>query len=155
MKVVTSALLRQLSSEAAAAPRLRKNHNFHIADDSRCHRLLNAIEPLSYIRPHRHLDPEKGEMFVLLSGRLGIVTFSDNGAVSQTVLLSPETGNLAVDIPFGVYHTAVALEAGTVFFEAKSGPYLPLCEQETAAWAPAESSPEAQAYLEGLRTLFG
>lgn len=151
MNVVTRELLDQLSEEARTAPRQRKNYNLHPANESLCHRLLNAIEPASYIRPHRHLDPEKDEAFVLLSGRLGVVTFSDTGEVTETVILSHQCGMLAADIPHGVYHTAVSLESGTVFFEAKAGPYLPLSAVECADWAPGEGDEAAPAFLEKLR----
>jgi len=154
MKIVTTDLLEQLSEQARTSPRLRRNHNIHESDASRCHRLLNAIEPASYVRPHRHLDPEKGETFVLMNGRLGVVAFADDGAVAETVLLSREDGRLAADVPPGIYHTAVSLEPGTVFFEAKAGPYLPLDDAEKAAWAPADDDPAAMAYLERLRDLF-
>lgn len=154
IQVVTRELLRRITTEAMESPRLRKNRNIHPSDTSRCHRLLNAIEPLSYIRPHRHLDPEKDEAFILMSGRLGIVVFADDGAVAETVLLSRENGNLAADIPHGVYHTAVSLETGTVFYEAKAGPYLPLSDDEKASWAPAEGEQAAQEYLERLRGYF-
>ncbi|WP_005037243.1 WbuC family cupin fold metalloprotein [Holophaga foetida] len=154
MKLVTRDLLARLSEEARSSLRLRKNHNLHPSNESHCHRLLNAIEPGSYIRPHRHLDPEKGEAMVLMSGRLGIVLFSEEGEIRETVLLSRENGVLAIDIPSGTYHAAVSLEPGTVFFEAKAGPYLPLSEDEAAAWAPAEEDDARSAYLEGLRRCF-
>lgn len=154
MKIVTTDLLRQVTEEARTSPRLRKNHNLHPGDDSFCHRLLNAIEPGSYIPPHRHLDPEKDEAFILMSGRLGIITFTDNGEVAETALLSCEGGNLAADIPHGVYHTAVSLEPGTVFYEAKAGPYRLLTDGEKSPWAPPEGAAGATAYLERLRRLF-
>ena len=153
MKIVTRELLQQLTESARTSPRLRKNHNLHPSDESRCHRLLNAIEPASYIRPHRHLDPDKDEAFILMSGRLGIILFSDAGEVMESVTLSPQDGILAVDIPNGVFHTAVSLEPGTVFFEAKDGPYLPLNEVEIAAWAPPEGDCGAAQYLEQLKKL--
>ena len=65
--------------------------------------------------------------------------------VTETVILSHQGGVLVADVPSGVFHTAVSLEPGTVFFEAKAGPYLPLAEAETAAWAPPEGSGEAAA----------
>lgn len=152
MQIVTSGLLQQLSVEAADSPRLRKNFNLHPANESSCHRLLNAIEPDSYIRPHRHLDPEKDEAFVLLSGRLGIIQFDDDGQVVKSAVLSHQEGVFAADIPNGVYHTAVSLEPGTVFFEAKAGPYLPLLEAEIAQWAPQDGDPAAVQYLADLKT---
>lgn len=154
MKVVTTELLCQVAEEARRSPRLRKNHNIHPADESRCHRLLNAIEPGSYIRPHRHLDPEKDEAFILMSGRLGIIVFGDDGSVAEQVELSLGNGNLAADIPHGVYHTALSLESGTVFYETKAGPYLPLTDDEKAAWAPNDDDHAAAEYLEQLRALF-
>lgn len=154
MKLVTRDLLRQVTEQARLSPRLRKNHNIHPSDDSRCHRLLNAIEPLSYISPHRHLDPEKDEAFILMSGSLGVVTFSENGDVLQAVTLSQQSGNLAADIPHGVYHTAVSLEPGTVFYETKAGPYRPLADAEKASWAPGENDAGAPLYLEQLKKLF-
>jgi len=154
MKVITSDLVAQLSAEARQNPRLRKNYNFHPSDESRCHRLLNAIEPGSYIRPHRHLDPEKDEAFILLSGKLGIVVFSDDGGIAEQTLLSHDGGNLAADISHGVYHTALALETGTVIYETKAGPFRQLNENENALWAPEGSDPRAQEYLLRLRRLF-
>lgn len=154
MKVITRELLAQVSAAARRNPRLRKNYNLHPSDESRCHRLLNAIEPGSYIRPHRHLDPEKDEAFILMSGSLGIVTFTDDGKVAETVMLSHAGGNLAADIPHGVYHTALSLEPGTVFYESKAGPYRQLNEDEKGAWAPEDTDPQAQAFLMRLRSLF-
>jgi cupin fold WbuC family metalloprotein len=154
VKIVTRALVAQVSAEARQNPRRRQNYNIHPSDESRCQRLLNAIEPGSYIRPHRHLDPEKDEAFILMSGRLGIVTFTDDGGVAETVLLSHAGGNLSADIPHGVYHTALGLESGTVFYETKAGPYRQLNEEEKAAWAPEGGDPQAQAFLMRLRSLF-
>lgn len=150
MRIVTRELLQQVTEQARTAPRRRKNHNLHASDDSRCHRLLNAIEPGSYIRPHRHLDPEKDEGFILLRGRLGIIIFSDTGSITETVTLSHDSGVLAVDVPHGVFHTAVSLEPGTVFYEAKAGPYLPLTEAEAALWAPGDGDDNVSSYLEQL-----
>jgi hypothetical protein len=40
-----------------------------------------------------------------------------------------------------------ALEPGTVFLEAKAGPYLPLSADEKAPWAPVEGDGKAPALL--------
>lgn len=154
MIVVDTALLDRLTDEARHTPRLRKNLNFHPADDAPCHRFLNAAEPGTYIRPHRHRDPAKDETLAVLRGRVGVVTFDDRGAVTAAVLLEPGGAATAVDIPHGEYHAAVSLEIGTVFLEAKAGPYLPLTDQETAPWAPAEGEPGVESYLATLEGLF-
>jgi cupin fold WbuC family metalloprotein len=73
--------------------------------------------------------------------------------VTETVILSQQSGKLAADIPHGIYHTAVSLEAGTIFFEAKAGPYLPLSQSESAAWAPSDGDDGVTQYLEQLKNL--
>lgn len=150
MKVFSQTILTQLSAEACAAPRKRKNLNIHLTDDFCCHRLFNAIEPGSYVRPHRHLDPNKDETFLIVSGTLGVIIFSDDGRIDRTVVLNAGGPAIAVDIPHGSFHGAVSLAPGTIFFEAKSGPYLPLLPEEQASWAPAEGSDEAPGYLATL-----
>ncbi|SJZ32781.1 cupin fold metalloprotein, WbuC family [Trichlorobacter thiogenes] len=154
MITVDSQLLNQLTEKAKASPRLRMNHNFHPANESACHRLLNAIEPGSYIRPHCHLDPEKDESFVLLRGQLGVICFDANGAVSEKALLIAGSDQAVITIPHGVFHTAVSLSPGTIFFEAKAGPYIPFSEAEVAPWAPLDTDPASPAYLQQLCALF-
>ena len=154
MKIIDKQLLDQLSAQAAHNPRLRKNLNIHPADDFCCHRLFNAVEPGAYIRPHRHLDPAKDETFVIVRGKLGVVMFDDGGRMVKTALLSAGGEVVAADVPHGAFHTAVSLEAGTIFFEAKAGPYLPLDDQEKAHWAPQDGTPEAAIFLEFLKSLF-
>jgi hypothetical protein len=44
----------------------------------------------------------------------------------------------------------ISLEAGSVFYEAKPGPFDPSHKSDMAPWAPEEGSPEAAAYLQGL-----
>lgn len=154
MLCVDSKLLDELTDKARKSPRLRMNHNFHPANESACHRLLNAIEPGSYIRPHRHLDTEKDETFVLIRGALGIITFADDGSIPATTLLTANTDSCIATIPSGVWHTAVSLAPGTIFFEAKAGPYHPFSEQEKASWAPEDNQPTTAPYLQSLCARF-
>jgi cupin fold WbuC family metalloprotein len=150
---IDAALLDSVSAAASASPRRRKNHNFHPRDDSVCHRLLNAMEPDSYVPPHRHLDPEKDETFVVLRGRFGVVTFDDAGTVLGAQVLEPGA-TVGVTLPAGTWHSIVALAPGSVFLEAKAGPYVPLAGEEKAAWAPTETSSEVLAFLKGMKELF-
>jgi cupin fold WbuC family metalloprotein len=153
--LIDTALLEEVCAEAADNPRRRRNRNFHPTDDHPAHRLLNAMQPDSYIPPHRHLDPDKDETFVVLRGLLGLLVFDDAGGVVQAVEVGAGATAIGVDIPHGTWHAAVALEADTVFLEAKAGPYLPLTAAERAPWAPAENSPQAAAYLASLRRSLG
>lgn len=151
--VIDTALMDATTDAARNAPRGRRNHNFHAADDAQCHRLINAIEPGSYIQPHRHNDPAKAEAMIILRGKLGCVFFDDTGNITSHCVLAPGSDCVAIDIPPGIFHTVFALEPGTVFFEAKAGPYVPLTEDEKASWAPRESEDEARALLSAWASL--
>ncbi len=146
--------LTRLSKEAAASPRLRKNHNFHANNDAQCHRLLNALEPGTYVQPHCHLDPHKEETLVVLKGRFGVLIFDEDGNVTQAVVLAPATEHFGITIPVGVFHSMLALESGSVFFEAKAGPYVPIAVEEKASFAPQEGDLECAAYLQKMSKYF-
>ena len=155
MQGIDRSLIDRVLDEARRSPRQRKNFNFHDRDNHPCQRLLNAILPQSYIQPHRHLDPDKEEMLVVLRGRLGLVFFDDAGHVVDTALLEAGGERLAASIPPGRFHTLVALDDGAGGFEAKAGPYLPHAPREKASFAPEEAAQDAASYLNELRKLFG
>ncbi|MBE0599570.1 MAG: WbuC family cupin fold metalloprotein [Desulfuromonadales bacterium] len=150
MKIIDLATLDRLSAEAQNSSRKRMNLNLHASYSEPCQRLLNAVEPDSYIRPHRHLTPLKPETFVVLRGRFAAAIFDDAGEVEQAVLLDADAGPWGVDIPAGAWHVIFALEAGSVFFETKPGPYEPISDKDWAAWAPAEGSVGAEEYMRGV-----
>lgn len=151
---IDEALLDHTCRLAAESDRKRKNANFHPGNDFPAHRLINAIQPGSYIRPHRHQDPNKDESIVVLRGRFGYLSFTEDGAVAETLTLSANGPVYGVDIPHGTTHTLLALEADGVFFEAKAGPFVPLSPEEIATWSPAEGSPQASKLLQDWYTRF-
>jgi cupin fold WbuC family metalloprotein len=150
MQIIDDPLLDELTTRARQSPRGRMNHNLHASYDEPCQRLLNAVEPGSYVRPHRHLTPPKPECFFALRGRLAAIIFTDDGILDRVIPIAAGGATLGVDIPAGVWHTILALECGSIVFETKPGPYLPPSDKDFALWAPAEGSDEAAAYLAGL-----
>ena len=121
--VIDEQLLNQVSAQAKASPRLRMNYNFHQSLEEKCHRFLNAVEPGTVVPIHRH--PTKDETFVVLRGQVRVTTHNDDGTVIEDVVLSQESGNYGVDIPKNVWHKLESLEAGSVIFECKEGPFVP------------------------------
>lgn len=79
MKIINEALLDETTGRAKQSPRLRMNYNFHERLDDPVNRLLNALEPGTYLRPHRHLNPAKDEIFLLLRGRIAVFLFDNKG----------------------------------------------------------------------------
>lgn len=126
---------------------------FHQGPDDQLQRMLNAIQPDSYIRPHRHLDPPKSETVLILRGKLLCLVFDDSGVATAAFILRPGGDPFGFDCQAGIYHTFIAMAPDTVFFEVKPGPYEPASDKDFAAWAPPEDSPAAAAYLETLRQI--
>lgn len=145
-RFLDQALFTQLTAQAAVSPRLRQHHNFHQMDDP-CHRLAVGLQPGTYIPPHRHLAADKAEALLVLKGRLGLLVFSDCGAVLTQRVLAAGSDCVGVDLPPGVFHALVVLEADSVLFECKAGPYRPIGDGELAPWAPREGAAEVADYL--------
>jgi len=154
IQIIDRALLDRVSAQAKESPRLRKNYNFHGFEIEASHRLLNAMEPDSYVPPHCHGEASKDETIVAVRGRLGVVFFDGAGSVTGKAVIEPQGENIGVNIPHGVFHTLVALAPGSVFFESKAGPYRPLTPEEKVGWAPAEGDAQVASYLESLKQLF-
>ena len=145
INTVSSADLAALVVEAQNAPRKRMNLNLHPALTDPVQRLLNAFEPGTYVRPHRHSDPGKWEFFAILHGRALVLAFDAAGIVQERHELAPAGAVQVIEIAAGTWHTLAALESGTLLLEVKPGPYTPAGPQDFAPWAPAEDSSEAVA----------
>lgn len=145
--LISSDRLNSISNEAQSSPRKRKNFNYHELFSDPMNRMLNAFEPGTYCQPHKHENPDKREVFIVLKGTLGIVIFDDEGQILSAFKLSPYPGNPGIEIPEKVWHMALALEPGTVAYELKDGPYNPDDDKNFAPWSPAESDPEGTKFL--------
>jgi len=150
-------LVRRKAADATRSARKREIHNFHKDDPDTLQRMLNAIQPGSYIRPHRHLNPPKAESIILLQGSLAFASFADDGSLDESgcLLIDPARSIYGCDIRAGVWHTIFALAPDTVVFEVKAGPYDPTVDKEFAPWSPPEGSPEAATFLAELEDRFG
>ena len=118
--------------------------------------MLNSIQPGSYLRPHRHLDPPKDEAFVLLKGSAGYVIFDEEQGLKKKefILLDLRRGTYGIDIRAGVWHALFSLEPDTVLYEVKPGPYTPLTDKDFAPWSPRDNSPDAVTFLSELEDEF-
>lgn len=158
MKIFDDFLFTKLQAQAQLSPRLRQHHNIHVAQEDPCQRLFNAIEPNSYIRPHRHITDPKHELLVAVRGKMALLTFDDRGAVKEIVRFGtsqyPLNTTVGIEVPPDVWHTVIALETGSVLLEVKPGPFDPLQPKDLAPWAPSEGSPAAdQLLLQWIETL--
>lgn len=150
LKIIDQKVLSSAVEKAKNSLRKRVNVNFHADYADPINRLLNAMEPGTYVRPHKHENPDKREVFLILTGLVAVIIFNSNGKVIQCVQLGAKAGAYGIEIPEKTWHTVVSLESGTVLYEVKDGPYIPMTDKNFASWAPAEGSPECPDYLETL-----
>lgn len=151
MKIISKDLLDETTAKAKINPRLRINYNFHENLNDPLNRLINAMEPGTYLRPHRHCNPDKDESFLLLRGKVAFFIFDNDGNIKEKTILSPKDGVFGADIKAGVWHGMLILESGSVVYEAKEGPYAPLCDENMAPWSPsAEDTEGIRTYLKQL-----
>ena len=154
MKFFSKGFLDELTIKARANKRGRQHSNIHDAYHEPCQRLFNAIEPGSYIRPHRHTTDPKIETLVAVRGIIALITFNEQGEIRKVIRFGSEKHSLVsavgVEVPANTWHTVVALESGSVLLELKAGPFDPSLAKDLAPWAPLEGSPSAVQYLEEL-----
>jgi len=79
-----------------------------------------------------------------------LILFADDGQVERVVPFGDGCETVAIDLPPAIWHSIVSLAAGSIFFETKPGPYVPLSDKEFAPWSPAEGYNEAHSYLANL-----
>tara|TARA_R110002020_G_scaffold454448_6_gene670101 strand:- start:8772 stop:9284 length:513 start_codon:yes stop_codon:yes gene_type:complete len=123
---------------------------YHKKASDKLHRMLNVIQPGSYIRPHNHAAEGKSESVILLRGGICFMTFDASGNLISHQDLIANSLNFGVDIEPNVIHSFFALSEDTVIFEVKPGPYIKENDKGFASWAPAENTPEADLYLNDL-----
>ena len=149
-KVYSAADLQALSAQALASPRQRAHLNIHAELDDPVQRLFIASQPNTYMRPHKHPQGNKDELFLVLQGQMDLLIFDDNGQVLQRTPLHAD-GARAAETPPNTIHGYVCMQADSVALEVKQGPYIPGAPEDFAHWAPEEGSEGAAAFVEWMR----
>ncbi len=153
MKSIDTALHGAMRAEAQKTVRRRVHHCLHESLDDPVQRLVVVMEPGTYIRPHRHRQPAKWELFFCLAGSAAVLLFDAAGQLTDKIAFGAGGSRYGVEIPAGVWHTLIIQEPGTLLVEIKPGPYAPLPEEDFAPWAPAESEAAATGFEAALHDL--
>ncbi len=156
VKVFTSEYLDDLTLQARVSPRRRQHRNVHEDFTEACQRTFNAIEPDSYLPPHRHDASQGPETMIAVRGLMALVVFDDSGEILQVQPFGAggdiTDSHIAVgtETPPGIWHSVVSMGPSSVLLEVKAGPYNPNAPRYLAPWAPEEGSPEGLIYLANL-----
>ena len=143
MTPIDNELFTALCDQAEDAPRRRAHLLLHASHDDPVQRMLIALQPGTYFRPHRHTTPPKWELMMVLKGAVAWLGFDDEGRVTSRTEAGAHKQAKGLEYPPGTWHALVCLTPDTVLFECKPGPFAPVAEQDFALWAPPEGSPRA------------
>ena len=131
--------------EAEQSPRKRFPKILHNQGDYN-NKVINFVLADSYMRPHLHPGEEKIEKMYLLDGSFALITFDDEGEITDTLVL--EKGKReSIDVPAFTWHTYVMLTKEVIIYETMEGVYNPTTWKKMATWAPKENSIESVKYL--------
>jgi cupin fold WbuC family metalloprotein len=146
-------MLDGLCQQAEYSSRRRQHLNIHSSYRENCQRLFNAIQPNSYIPPHRHSVADKQELLVAIRGSFSLITFDDHGNFIQSSSFGSELyadelcSSVGVEIPPNIWHTVLARQENSILLEVKEGPFISGEAKEIALWAPQDGSAEVDSFL--------
>jgi cupin fold WbuC family metalloprotein len=143
IQVVDAVAIAELLGKAESSERKRTHLLLHGGHHDPVQRLVIALEPGTYVRPHRH--SQQWEILALLRGGCDLLKFDAQGQVTGRVAMSNKSP--VVQIAIGTWHGLYVREKGTMLLEVKPGPYRP---NEFADWAPPEGDAAVAQYLESL-----
>ena len=156
MKLISSDLINQTIDNAREFERKRSVYRFHERDEDKVQRMLNAIEPQSYVAPHKHEDPDKVEVFIGLLGKLLALEFDDQGKLINHQVFGPSQETRGVEFAPRAWHCVWSLEERSVAYEVIEGPYNDNDHKHFAAFAPKEEEKErAQSYMLEIKKSLG
>lgn len=122
----------------------------HRKQEAEVQRMLNFLQPGTYIRPHMHPLNHATESLVILQGSIRFYTFDDSGAILSTRGLKSKPMPAVLDIEPQVWHSFLVLEEDTILFECKKGPYNAETDKTFASWSPEEGCNAAWEWMNNL-----
>jgi len=143
-------LLEEMAHKSKAAKRGRAHFLFHRSHDDTLQRMLNAMQPGTYLQPHKHENPDKREVFLVLTGKFLVVEFDEQGNISDHMILDANGHQHAAEITERTFHTVICMAPDSIAYELKDGPYSPIDDKNFASWAPKEGDPTCADFIDRI-----
>ncbi|WP_234573357.1 WbuC family cupin fold metalloprotein [Rhodohalobacter sp. 614A] len=147
---LTEGMIKEGIQASRESDRKRIILPIHRKQDAEVQRMINFLQPGTYIRPHKHPLAHASESLILINGSIRFFTFDENGTVLSKNEISSKPVPGVLDIEPRVWHSFIVLEDDTILFECKKGPYNAQTDKTFAEWSPEEGSVEAQNWIESL-----
>lgn len=127
----------------------------HRRQEAPVQRMVNFLQPDTYIRPHLHPREDATESITMMQGRICFLVFDEEGSIEQMIPLGGEGEPRVIDLEPRVWHSFLVMEDDTVIFESKMGPYDTERDKTFAAWSPEEGTDEAMAWIREMKRQMG
>lgn len=137
-----------------ASARKRIIFPIHRTQPAPVQRMLNFLQPGTYVKPHIHRGDGSSESVVLLTGSLHYFIFSADGDVTHHFRAVAGTPSAVLDMEPDVWHSFIVMKPDTVIFECKKGPYEVASDKDFATWAPNEGTVEADEWVKQMEARF-
>jgi cupin fold WbuC family metalloprotein len=134
--------------------RKRIIYPLHRKQNAPVQRMLNFLQPGTYIRPHLHPRDGATESMFVMQGAIDFIVYDENGVVKSVQRCKAKGDRYLIDIEPKVWHSFIVQEPDTILFEVKMGPYDEKLDKQFASWAPDENTPEVEAYMDELSKAF-
>jgi cupin fold WbuC family metalloprotein len=121
------------------APRKRFILPIHRTQGASVQRMINFLQPGTYLRPHKHPRLGAIETIVVLKGSVRFLVYDDDGVIIHATVLVAGTERCLVDIEDNVWHSFDVIDADTIIFECKMGPYDVIQDKVFASWSEPET----------------
>lgn len=143
-------LFDKLIKESRISKRKRAHHIFKNDPDDQLQSIYVAMQPGTYVQPHKHESPDKREIFIAFKGRFVFLEFEEEGEITDHFILDPKTNTYSAEIKSKIYHTLICLEPDSVGLDMKTGPFHPINDKDFAKWAPKENETGCEDYLNAI-----
>ena len=140
MKYINRKIIEEQIGLSRKSKRKRVIYCYSKQEDN-IQRMINAVQPDSYIPPHKHLH--KTEVFIALCGKFLVVEYDDFGGIKEYCIISGKGENNGAEIQMNTWHNFIALKKDSVLYEFIDGPYINNSEHKIfPEWAPKEEEYE-------------
>lgn len=151
---LTETMLAEGVAASRASARKRIILPIHRTQPAPVQRMVNFLQPGTYVKPHIHRGDGASESVVLLTGAIRYVVFDGEGTMTHTFIAKAGSASAVLDMEPDVWHSFIVLEPDTVIFECKKGPYSALSDKDFAPWAPDEGTAAAAAWVAAMEGRF-
>ncbi len=143
-------LFDHLIIESRISKRKRAHHIFKNDSEDHLQSIYVAMQPGTYIQPHKHESPDKREIFIAFKGRFLFLEFDEKGEITDHFVLDPKTNTHSAEINSKIYHSLICLKPDSVGLDLKTGPFHPINDKDFAEWAPKEGDERCEEYLNDI-----